>query len=692
MRPLDLQSEEHGPLGNLKSEGVRNQLGRPRLHPLAVLAREATQNCWDARNPGASSISVDWTLYRPSAAQRTAFTELAFHRTATGIDFEEVLSDPDLDVLLISDRNTTGLGGPTRANVVRHDGVHTDFVDFLRNVGSPPDKSMGGGTFGYGKASLYAVSRVSTIIVYTRCREGDARESRFMAAALGPSFIEGDSAFTGRHWWGRDNGGFVDPIVDDEADALAARLGFPVFADEETGTTIAIVGLRHWDTIPRSEFGGVLAETLLWNLWPKMLVGEGDRHPPIRFAIHVDGSPVDIPDPSRWPPLDAFVEALRYMEATRAGRKAFPHQREAEAIHVRQRVMGWLGHALVPRQRPRPLHRCAELALGGIPPHEPARHIALMRHARLVVRYVEGPASPTDGFQHGNVFVVEGVEEVNDSFARSEPPTHDDWVVQNLVAQLDITRVRTTLQRVSRVVRDWVAPNEARVQQGAGVPLGAMSATLGALLTGMPGPGSNAPAPSGAPTRTRRQARVDVVPEDELPFSSQENSDDPPKEDFPTPVAAMPLGGGYSSGGQAPPVGPSGPAPSGSEHEPRVVRPGKPMLKTGEASLDIRGDRGVLVIPFDLRHGRNSAGSRVIAQVAAQLLDGRRETEAPEGAALPQVHGWESEDGRVVPAADTIEILPGDPTSWRVLVSLVDDANVEATLTAEAIPITGEPG
>ena len=87
-----------------------------------------------------------------------------------------------LRLLAISDRGTIGLGGPTRADVASGPGVPRDFVDFLRNVGLPPDKPMTGGTYGYGKAAAYIASRARTIVVHTRWPSPDGLESRFMGA------------------------------------------------------------------------------------------------------------------------------------------------------------------------------------------------------------------------------------------------------------------------------------------------------------------------------------------------------------------------------------------------------------------------------------------------------------------------------------------------------------------------------
>ena len=49
MKKLDMQAEEYVATGNIASEGMRNQLGRPRLDRLSLLVRESAQNAWDAK-------------------------------------------------------------------------------------------------------------------------------------------------------------------------------------------------------------------------------------------------------------------------------------------------------------------------------------------------------------------------------------------------------------------------------------------------------------------------------------------------------------------------------------------------------------------------------------------------------------------------------------------------------------------
>ena len=83
-------------------------------------------------------------------------------------------------------------------------GAKRDFVDFVRNIGQPPDKDFGGGSFGYGKAAFYIASAARTILIDTLCRDADGElERRFIGARLVTTSTMSGRPYTGRHWWGR---------------------------------------------------------------------------------------------------------------------------------------------------------------------------------------------------------------------------------------------------------------------------------------------------------------------------------------------------------------------------------------------------------------------------------------------------------------------------------------------------------
>ena len=113
---------------------------------------------------------------------------------------------------LCSDRGTTGLGGPTRADAP-DDGSLRDYIAFVLNVGEPRDNDYGGGTYGFGKAAFFISSQAHAIMVSSQCDDGyGGIESRLIGCALGESYSTKEANFTGRAWWGDAREQLVEPL------------------------------------------------------------------------------------------------------------------------------------------------------------------------------------------------------------------------------------------------------------------------------------------------------------------------------------------------------------------------------------------------------------------------------------------------------------------------------------------------
>jgi hypothetical protein len=476
--------QSFAPEGSAASEGILRQLGRSSLDPLTVLVREASQNSWDARRNGESvHFAVHLRQIDSRAADAWARLLLPEPDPPGRFGLGEKLSDQGLVMLTVSDRGTTGLGGPLRADETSAEPA--DFANFVRNIGEPRDKELGGGTYGFGKGIFFTLSRTGTVLVRSRCRWRGRTQTRLMGAALAHSYSRGGRRFTGRHWWGAlAEDGRPDPILDADADETAQLLGFPFRAEEELGTDVVVVaadlGLADSEEPeallePRSasEAGAFLASAILWNLWPKMLPSE-HQLPPMSFAVTVDGEEVRVPDPATSVGLRPFVDAYRALED--------------EPPLMRRRPKTVLGEfaaaEFMAPTRPDPLDVAAPFA-------GPAHHCALMRQAELVVCYRAGPVPADQMIQYGAVFRSD--RDVDGHFADAEPPTHDDWVA----AQLDRNGrsvVRCALREIDERMRA-VAGSMAFDTAASGapqVPLGGLSSELATLMPGVAGTGGGA--------------------------------------------------------------------------------------------------------------------------------------------------------------------------------------------------------
>ena len=458
--------------GAASADGIAKQLGRPAVDPLTILVREAAQNSWDAREGSHVRFALEIRRLGDSAP---AWRDLLLPGPGpeAGLHLAQCLRH-DSHVLVVSDRGTRGLGGPLRADQAPREGVIPDFVQFLRNVGEASDHKHGGGTYGFGKGIFYSTSTAGAILVDTRCRHDEGSPRRMMGAALGRSFTTADDVrYTGRHWWGQVRDDIPYPL-EDEADQTRTMLGLPPFGDE-FGTDIVVLGVALGEVAggeairPRTpmEAGQFLVSSILWNLWPKF--GSNRRPREMSFAVSVEGRAIPVPDPVEVPELAPFVLARDLVDE--APTKTYARKTEP-------RIAGDLGLQLVPAQLRG--DQTPQILAAAMPVAPPLRHIARMRIPNLVVDYVEEAPHPDPLLAYAGVFRAS--PEADRAFARSEPPTHDDWVSAGL-AGTD----KGVVMNLKRFLKDAVNEQYPRTAGGVSLSaegLGRLSTLLAALIPG----------------------------------------------------------------------------------------------------------------------------------------------------------------------------------------------------------------
>ncbi len=628
MSRLERFSERYQPTGGLAAEGVLNQLGRPSTEPLEVLVREAVQNCWDARLPETTvRVEIGCNLLDGAALEHLR---------------GRVLPDPppelplaaclegSVELLHFADFGTSGLGGPTRADA--ETGEESNFVDFVRNVGQPPDKEFGGGSFGYGKAAFYLASRAGTIIVDTHCAPDGER--RLIACGLGGHHRVGGTPCTGRHWWGVVEDDVPEPLTGGDAAEMAATLGLPARGSGDHGTTVAIVAPRltcasdeDAELGPRAalEFIG---ECLVWNFWPKMTAPRGGR-PAMEFRLFENGADVPVPDPSTHPRLAPFTVAMDVLREAAAPSDPFSRREDLYCKLPRQRV----GTIAVRRETTTPaadaagpLTRGAQATSAGI------HHVALMRTVELVVDYLPGPVELVSGRGYAGVFRC--AAELDEVFQRSEPPTHDEWRPETLPDALERRFVNTVPRRIGELLRTLTAAGGGSGgAEAVEVPVGRFADDLAALMPGLRGPGARRePAPAGGGDG-----------------GTGSGSD----------------GGGSGSGVQ-----------SGNGRGPRIARVEVPQLR-----VDEDGDVAIRTA-FTLETG--GADSMLSARVEVMTMDGGQvEDEPPIGGVVPEILRWGDPGGGSHPGASTLAGA-ADAGEWEVWVAHHRDLMVRVAIDVRA--------
>lgn len=474
MIKVDRQSETYSHMGNISAQGVQRLLGTPSLDRLQTVIRESVQNSWDARS---SRRKPRYQIHLRNLDEEQAryvreifFSDLVEEDSQSCIS--RFLKKKKLRVLELADYETDGLGGPTDASVVTEEGAVTDFVDFIRNVGTPRDTMGGGGTYGYGKSSLYNLSLCGTIIVDSATTFKDKPERRLIGCRVAESFTIQKGVhkgkYTGRHWWGNEcSGERLEPLRGAAAACCANALGFAERGETDLGTSIMILD----PDLDTSEIEALTAiqRSLLWNFWPKMVQYDG-KGAAMSFSTMLNGTMVPMPEPAHCPPLDLFETAMRSLKSG-----------DAVSIDCMRPIMhlGLLALSKNVKGTRRP--GFDDLGDGMFP--ESSHHVALMRPAELVVKYLPGNPMPP-GTEWGGLFLCSEEPTVEQAFAEAEPPAHDDWIPRHMADRTQKTLVNVALKRIKQEMEQAFAGQADLGSKGKGAQLAGLSDALGSLLGG----------------------------------------------------------------------------------------------------------------------------------------------------------------------------------------------------------------
>jgi hypothetical protein len=627
--PLNLQSELFSATGGAAAEGVSNQLGRPRADRFTLLVREAVQNSWDARLAPAGGVHFQVDGYLLKQDTRRALAAQVFGSVPSAVDVHtRLLDDGDFPILAVSDFGTRGLSGPTRGDVVPQPGESTNFVDFMRYIGRPPNRAYAGGTYGFGKAAYFLASSLKTICVYTRFSNGRGLESRFMAAALGPQFEsqgpEGQR-FTGRHWWGRlAHDGVVDPVLGAEADALALLLGGVQRAPDACGTTVYVLAPDFEDAAPQEALHQ-MGRAIMDYFWPKLIDG-ADQAPTMSFSVRCEGSEVPLPTVQEEPELTLLARAFAVATAKTQSDGAVL---ESIASQRPKKLLGQLAlvrkpSALMGSELPagKSEEEDARLYQRGL--WRPLRHIAVMRAPNFVVKYLEGPLVPYELAEYAGVFRVD--VDADAAFARAEPPTHDDWIPDLLLDASEKTYVRVALRRVKEAVDAFAAPHKIEASGAGTHSVAGFSRLLGGLVPSL-SPDAAGSARANGPTISKGR-------------------------------------------------GTSARAGTG-----RTAAVAPQVSFVGEPTIELIDGIAVMIARFETS-SPNGTSVRVVALPKVVIADGF-ESDPPEGAEQPKVVRWVNSSGIAAATGVFSCEIPFNSGTWAVAVSIPPDAMISVALRAE---------
>ncbi|GAA2999371.1 hypothetical protein GCM10010519_34970 [Streptomyces lactacystinicus] len=475
---------------------------------VSVLAREATQNSLDARLDRAEPVRIRYTLHELTGEALARFREaidwehLRPHYEALAADggkqskvsrtiaagLRDMYQHDRLVLLRVDDYNATGLTGGDY-----EDGLFAAVV--RRQLDSHKGDLGAGGSYGLGKATLWATSRLGLVLINSTLSEPhEGRTERRLIGRLDLPWREVDGqACAGPAWFGRP-----DPT------SASADVVRSWWADEETveklhltresaapGTSFLIVGAH--DVASLMSVNGAadeeesaedddsvhrmharLVDALGRNFWAAM-TGGGDHKPHLEASVstyrngevlipeeHVDPA---VAQPSRTRALRAFLEGVTVARLTGPGQVARATVQLNVPLHGGQ-MRGGVPHEAVL------LVTHAEDADG-----RPNRLVS-MRGNRMTVKDSAVPNLPvgTNPFQailltgRATGRDAPGAEAAEEFLRASEPPEHNKWG-QTEELRLSYSpsayrRITTLTTAANSAVRDLVAVPRAKRRNG----------------------------------------------------------------------------------------------------------------------------------------------------------------------------------------------------------------------------------
>ncbi|MFC8448522.1 helix-turn-helix domain-containing protein [Kitasatospora sp. NPDC057223] len=463
---------------------------------LAVLAREATQNSLDERLDDSRPVRLRYTLHELEGEHLERFlsalrwSELEPHYVASATSRQKVgrvlaealrdLEDKRSLVLLrVDDYNAAGLTGPEYG-----DGRYAAVV--RRQLDSHKATDRAAGSYGLGKATLWATSRLGLVLINSSLSQphGGRTERRLVGRLDLPwREVDGES-FAGPAWLGEpdndpDYHGVSRSWWGDRETARELHLDRD---GTEPGTSFLIVGAHDasGDAESLDDMHAKLVRSVADGFWAAMTGGR-DSGPLLETSV------VTLRNNEIVVPEERVDPNLQHPSLTRALRAYFDGETVEELTSGAQVVKVEVP-LLVPRLRADGAasgngveHRAVLLVTSASEGELQHSRVVCMRGGRMTVEVRRPREIPlgTDPFQ---AVLLAGYAtgrsdrdvELAEAFLRaSEPPEHDRWdkteELSSTYVRGALTRLRDFRSELDTALRRVVGRRESRSEGGPAV-------------------------------------------------------------------------------------------------------------------------------------------------------------------------------------------------------------------------------
>ena len=459
-------------MGTINASGVIKNIRGSKLSVSEIFLREAVQNSYDARireNGKTKTIDFIMRAYHFKTNQFDALIQLLDKEKNNNSFYRSYLAkniNREMLNIEISDSNTTGLYGLTEPT----DKIEKqNFSDFVYSTGNKkPEGSNNGGTYGFGKAALYAYSQARCIVIYTRVLSSvninneKGYQSRFIIIANDERITETKSD---RCWWGikkertnKEQGMYAAPVIGKDADLLAESLGMSVFRPEETGTKVLVLNAGP-DVLPEDSYHNkitvdeIIKERMPYYIihwyWNKIISDKID------FNIYYEDEHIVIENPKSLYPYSEFCKAYSRYLSNKKEKKLGKTKSFSPIASEHPKVnLGYVSISNTPvmRIKKRELFTVFTSDEPVIAYMRGIGHIVYYDKIRINSDHIEQTCYGVFRTDVNSAPIGEEKGSIDTYFTNIENQTHDRW--EHRDEQFKRNYIKTVLREVEQLVRD----------------------------------------------------------------------------------------------------------------------------------------------------------------------------------------------------------------------------------------------
>lgn len=408
-----------------QDEGFENQgINQFKMSPYGKLAREIIQNSYDAKIKGEDKkVKVEFKLvkmdknripnlesikesinasaeYFPESERLEKFRQVA----------NEKFESDTIDVLKISDYNTTGLVGIEKR-------INSAWYGLIKSSGNSTKSGVSGGSYGSGKHAAFVFSYFRTILYGTYVEdEGYAFQGKSILCSHKKDGVV------------KSNIGYWGNITEDECKPIRKQETMDEFyRRNQTGTDLYIIGAK----LEKEEWVENIIYSVIENFW-KLIIEDK-----LEVSIVNDGKNINIDSKN----IRALAQMGKEENAKIDEHDIFNAYKFIELNDSVEEVR----YGSICNEND------VELKIAKLPQY-PEKKILKMRDTEMKINIFSPRKRPVNFI---GILIAKG-EELNKQLRESEPQTHDAWNADNIEDEEDRRKVRDTIRKLDVWINEQI--------------------------------------------------------------------------------------------------------------------------------------------------------------------------------------------------------------------------------------------